>query len=406
MRPRPPAPGRRSFLVGSGALLATGCEFTYPPQPREEDMRTIDAESLMSGGDQSYCAPVAETPVDLAWAPRLMRVPEAWKYSSDSGRPPHGNDIVIGHVDTGVADHLELRPATPAEPSPILWDRGYDFVDDLPGGYDPLVNTWHLEQIGHGTATASVMVSRGGIVEWPTYGATCGGTTAPGRITGVAPAAYVLPVRAFRFAASGERRRVARAIDYLVDQKVDVITMALGWPDPSDELEGSIIRAVKANILVLAASGNWVDRIVYPARAGNAIGIGGVGPSGKTWRFSSKGREVVVSAPGDKVWRAYRNDKTNRLDLIGPRFGTSFSVSLTAGVAALWLAYHGREQLKTIAHDSDCTVQALFRKAVARSAYKPPGWNAPEHTFGAGVVNAEDLLKIDEKDLRKLALES
>ena len=73
----------------------------------------------------------------------MMHVPEAWDYSHCKGRPCFGDGMRIGHVDTGVADHLELQPG-----DPILWKEGYDFIDDVPEGRDPLANTWHLEQIG------------------------------------------------------------------------------------------------------------------------------------------------------------------------------------------------------------------------------------------------------------------
>ena len=407
---------RRSFLLASsGAIGTAGCELGNPLAPRQENVRTIDEESLI-GGDQINCAPVAGTPTDIGWALRMMRVPEAWAYSRKRNRPAHGDNVVIGHVDTGVADHVELRPSKLGEKSPILWERGYDFVDDERGGYDPLVNTWHLEQIGHGTGTASVIVSRGGVVsragvmDWPDFDPTCSSTTGPGRITGAAPAAFLLPVRAFRFAATGERRRVAQAIDYLVDEdvkspdeKVQVITMALGWPDESATLEKAIVKAVRNNIIVLAAAGNWVERITFPARAQTAIGIAGVGPDGKPWRYSSHGREVVASAPADKVWRAYRDHKTNRVDLISPRFGTSYAVSLTAGVAALWIAHYGRPTLIEIAQTKGWTLQDLFREALSQSASAPEDWKRDYGAqFGAGIVNAEKLLQFDECRLERL----
>ena len=296
------------MLLGSAAAMGTaGCtQITFPPAPKTDDVRFFEKEAWISG-DQTNCAPLDETtPTDLAWPLRMMKVRQAWKYSQTHGQSAYGKGIRIGHVDTGIADHLELRPLNEQDEGPVLRAEGYDFVDDVPGGYDPLVNTIHLEQIGHGTATASVIASRGDYDEnWDKTSTECGGTTGPGRITGTAPASLLIPVRAFR-----------------------------------------------------------------------------------------------LSAPGFKVWRAYRDEKSNRLDLVSPRFGTSFAVSLTAGVAALWLAHHGPRHLSVIAMKKNLTLQDLFRRALTSTA-EP--WTTEvayrKSQFGAGIVDAYALLQADPEKL-------
>ncbi|HEX6011154.1 MAG TPA: hypothetical protein VFY87_04970, partial [Geminicoccaceae bacterium] len=66
-----------------------------------------------------------DPPADRMWAPRLVRAPEAWAFSEAVGQPARGEGILIGHIDTGVADHAELAGA-------VDLGRGYDFVDDDP----------------------------------------------------------------------------------------------------------------------------------------------------------------------------------------------------------------------------------------------------------------------------------
>ena len=249
-----------------------------------------------------------------------------------------------------------------------------------------------------------MIVSRGGIVSnSPTGALTCNGTTGPGRITGVAPGAYLIPARAFRLAATSNMERVAAAIDYLTGKKVDVITMALGWPFKNRELEAAIRRAIDLDILVLAAAGNVIDTVTYPAKGGNAIAVGGVGPDGTPWRGSSRGKEVTISAPADKVWRAYRDEKSNRLDLISPRFGTSFAVSLTAGVAALWLAHFGKARLSAVAQSKGWKLQQLFRLAIRETAWVPNRWSDLHNQFGAGIVDACALLQKEPEEVKDRA---
>jgi subtilisin family serine protease len=417
--------GRRSLLLGGAAMSAsatTGCDAYNTMADRKDGWCQFDAESLIAGS-QENCIPVDGTPTDLAWHLRKMRVPEAWALSCGKGCPAYGKGVVIGHIDTGVAEHEEFKiiaegikkEHNPYKGGGILWERGYDFIDDVHGGYDPLLtHIEYLEQIGHGTATASVIVSRGDVDFWDPSKAkyrdnkkpgdlgidpgtgplVCHGTTKPGRITGVAPAADLIPARAFRLAATWNLDVVTRAVRYLTEQRVDVITMALGWLFPSRALTEAIQDAINANILVLAAAGNFVPQVTFPANAGDAIAVAGLGPDDQPWCGSSTGKAVTVSAYGDKVWRAYRDEKSHRLDVIGPRFGTSFAVSMTAGVAALWLAHHGRANLiAELRKPNHQNLQSAFRAALCRTARQTADWNKYHGALGAGIVNAEALLR-------------
>src|SRR5262252_3669049 len=98
---------RRSVLLGGAALLGTtGCaELGFPPQPDDKkNLRHFDPESAIAG-TQSNCQLPDKVPRDLAWPLRTMHVPQAWNHSQKWRRPDRGRDILIGHVDTGVADH-------------------------------------------------------------------------------------------------------------------------------------------------------------------------------------------------------------------------------------------------------------------------------------------------------------
>jgi serine protease len=383
----PQAFGRRTLLRGGAALTAaaaTGCALPDTQPATTDNACFLDRVSLI-GGDQENCLLPKGTLTDLAWHLHAMRVPQAWNLRSSKRR--FGEGVTIGHIDTGVARHKAF------DDGGVLWERGYDFVDDVPYGYDPLIDhIEYLEQIGHGTATASVIISRGKVSDAPWKGSTCGGTDAPGRIVGVARAAQLIPVRAFRFAATSRLDRVTEAIRYLtVKEKADVITMALGWPFSNADMTAAIKAAIDADILVLAAAGNIVSRVAFPANARDVIAVGGTGPDDIPWCGSSRGSTVTVSAPGDKVWRAYRDEKSLRLDLVGPRYGTSYSVSLTAGVAALWLAHHGRAALnERKARRNMPNLQELFRAELTETAWQPKGWD--QDRLGAGIVDAEGLL--------------
>ena len=63
---------------------------------------------------------------------------------------------------------------------------------------------------------------------------------------------------------------------------------------------------------------------------------------------------------------------------------------LTAGVAALWLAQHGRANLVAAARDRGETLQAMFLRLVRATARRPESWDPFE--MGAGIVDAAALL--------------
>jgi hypothetical protein len=78
---------------------------------------------------------------------------------------------------------------------------------------------------------------------------------------------------------------------------------------------------------------------------------------------------------------------------VGQGQGTSFAVALTAGVAALWLAHHGRANLIGAARARGETLQTMFRRIVMATSRRPANWDA--FTMGAGIVDARALLEAD-----------
>jgi subtilisin family serine protease len=182
---------------------------------------------------------------------------------------------------------------------------------------------------------------------------------------------------------------VAQAVEYARQQGCHVVTMSLGGL-PSAALKTAIHRAVAENLIVLAAAGNCVSWVVWPARYARCLAIAGTNVADAPWKGSSRGRSVDLSAPGELVWRAKRQRRTDPTDGIDGGQGTSFAVALAAGVAALWLAHHGRDGLIASLAPGE-RLQDRFRRLLRQSARRPPGWN--DHDYGAGIVDAHALLR-------------
>lgn len=367
-------------------------ELAYSPYELSNHLKTrLDLESIEPDHETEFYNPFEsealdcweETelqPKDRAWALRNARVPEAWAYSSFRLRPVQGVGVTIAQPDTGVNRHDDL------DEDALILKRSANFVERGKLPKDPLISQSELDNPGHGIATASVVISRGGVCE-PEAGRESG-TTGPGVVTGVAPQAKLAPIRAVRSVVLLNASGVAQAIDHARRQRCDVITMSLGGLH-SEAVGAAIDEAVQSNIIVLAAAGNCVRAVVWPARLDSCIAVAGTNIHDRPWKGSSRGRSVQISAPGEFVWRAMRQSIEENTKDAGGGQGTSFAVAIAAGIAALWLAHHGRSKLIDNLPQGE-TLQSLFVQLLQRTARQPPGWDAAN--YGPGIIDAGKLL--------------
>lgn len=303
---------------------------------------------------------------DETWSNKATRVPQAWKLA-----PGKGHGILVGQPDTGIATHSEVDPAA------LRLDLAHDTLQGDADPADPLDPA--TANPGHGTATASVVISA---------------TT--GRLAGSAPGAELVPIRCIDNVVVLFGVSVARAIHHARKVGCHVITLSLGGL-PSVAMKAAIDRAIGADVLVLAAAGNCVQPVVYPARYRKVVAVAATGIDNQPWQYSGKGAQVDFSAPGDNVWRAGFDLKGGKTETVGFGKGTSYSVAISAGIAALWLSHHGRDRLIEAARDRGVELQTLFAAAVAQSAQVPFGWDHEQ--MGAGVIDAEALLRLPIADI-------
>lgn len=333
----------------------------YFPEDEPEAATKDPARESFLGGTPFGCWAPAEPLLQPLWALQRVKVDAAWAYSESRARPDRGAGIVIAQPDTGITAHPELAGVPTFDPR--------DVIDDDDDPTDPLRD---LGNPGHGTATASVAVARGS-----------------GVVTGSAPRATHMPIRAIQSVVRITQGTVAEAMDWAVGHGAHVITMSLGGI-PSFALHRALRRAVAADVIVLAAAGNCVRLVVWPARYDDCIAVGGTNSRDEPWVGSCQGSAIDISAPGENVFRARVASDGN---LAGQGQGTSFAVALTAGVAALWLAHHGRANLIAAARARGETLQDMFRRLVRATAKRPGQWDP--FRMGAGIVDARALLEAD-----------
>jgi serine protease len=349
------------------ALDLASCAPDADPGWREEDEFGRERPESIGGIVWGLCKSNAAPPPDPLWAVNMVRAPLAWQRFGVKGA-----GILVGQPDTGVAPHRELDGA-------LNLAKGVDIITGSGPPTDPL--SADMSSPGHGSATASVVSSR-----------------KAGVIVGTAPDAKVVPIRCVNGVILSSGVAVGAAIDHARRQGCDIVTMSLGGPFAYPSLGRSIERATASGMIVLAAAGNCVGIVVYPAWDSNVIAVSAVDDNGQPWKGASRGSKVDVSAPGENVYVARRTSPADaNLGFVEPGQGTSFAVAMTAGCAALWLSHHGRAMVRAAAAAKGSTVQEMFRAAVRQTAWRPDGWDGG--AMGAGIVDAEKLLALSLQDI-------
>jgi hypothetical protein len=287
--------------------------------------------------------PKATTPrwANRLWARRSVR-------ADAKNLPGHGGKgVVIAHVDTGWHEHVELD----VEALDLERSRNVLHAEAQAGAVDPLTNVPGF-QPGHGTGTASVLVSshkRGG------------------NVFGVAPAARLIPIRCADSVIVVSGLNVARAFHYAAAQGAHVITMSMGG-FPSKPLEDALKSCVwNHDMIVCTAAGNAVERTVFPASYPECVSVAGCTSSDHPWSYSSHGKTVDITAPASRVWAAHFDKPKHDRPVVIAGGGTSYATPLVAGAAALWLAHHGRARLRK-RYAGQAALQEVFRHLLRRTA--------------------------------------
>ena len=327
----------------------------------EPDARVLRGNAPESVALDALCWSQAPAPGDAQWSVKAVKAPEAWAISAKKGK-----GVIVAQPDTGVANHPDLDTAA------LRFDLATDIIGGDSDPTDPLDPTF--ANPGHGTATGSVVVSRAG-----------------GGLIGSAPAASLVPIRCTTDVKILDGTPVAAAILHAVKVNADIITMSLGGIY-SRSIAAAVRVAVDAGLIVMAAAGNCVHFVVYPASDDRVIGVAGVDANDRPWKGTSAGPSVTISAPAENVYVARRTPTDGGVGTVSGGQGTSYAVATTAGVAALWIAHFGRAKIRAEAKRRGLSVQELFRLAITATARRPVRWNS--WLYGAGILDAEALLRL------------
>ncbi|GAA3282155.1 S8 family serine peptidase [Dactylosporangium vinaceum] len=271
---------------------------------------------------------------DSEWHLAALRIPEAQQFSQ-------GDGVIVAVADTGVEDtRAELAGA-------VRPGKGFGEGNDGDGRSD---------RIGHGTAMAALIVGQG--------------VQHDGGVLGVAPKATILPLKVItREDGFGSPEPMAAGVEWAIDQGAQVICIAAQTGE-DDRLEKAIERALRSDVVVVAAAGNRPasTSVAFPARLPGVLAVGGTDSSGAHADIAATGPEVLVAAPAVKVMSVGLGDKYR----LGT--GTSDATAIVAGVAAL-----------VRARFPDLPAAAVVHRITATATDK--GKPGRDDEYGFGIVN-------------------
>ncbi|MCF8001595.1 MAG: S8 family serine peptidase [Halanaerobiales bacterium] len=239
------------------------------------------------------------------WGNRRVNLEAAWDIVNES------RNVKVAVIDSGIIPNHEDLEAN------INFIDGKDFVDDDNEPIDESTN------YSHGTHVSGIIgaVGNNGI-----------------GIAGVTWRTELLPIRVFDNDDPASSVVVAEAIDYAVEQNVDIINMSFAGPNESSAIYEAIKNAYNQGIIMVAASGNaGNNEVQYPARHPETIVVGATDVNNNITDYSNTGSNLDLVAPGGNQYGQIYSTSGINQDYIYLS-GTSMSTPYVSGVAALLLA--------------------------------------------------------------------
>ena len=154
-----------------------------------------------------------------------------------------------------------------------------------------------------------------GRIRLPQHGSHCAGIVAALEncvgITGHAPEAELFGYKVFPIGMGASSADIADAIDFAIEDGVDVLNLSLGARTKSITVEQAINRAFDAGIVCCCAAGNDNSTVSYPAALNveNVVSVAGIGKFG-TYP-SSSAHKLAETNKVSQDGQFFRYEKSN-----------------------------------------------------------------------------------------------
>lgn len=321
------------------------------------------------------------------WYLRNINAPAAWDIETGQ------ETVIVGVIDTGIdyrhedlQGQLWVNSAEDLNGNGILDSLDLNGIDDDGNGYIDDVIGWDFTDApnfpdqgdylepdndpmdeygsGHGTPIAGIIAAR--------QNNHLG-------ISGAAPGARVMALRAGTASGFLEEDDVAEAIIYAIDNGCQVVNMSFGDNAVSYLLRDAIQYGVSQGVIFVASAGNSGNASLnYPAAFDETISVGATDSANRLAGFSNYGSKINLVAPGLEVF------STQIGNAYGINNGTSFSAPVVCAALALILSHYPNytpEQAKGALY-AGCRDLGYF------------GWDP---FYGHGLVDLQRSLTIGEQ---------
>jgi hypothetical protein len=153
-------------------------------------------------------------------------------------------------------------------------------------------------------------------------------------VIGVGPEIHLYAVKFLDKNGQGWLSDLIDALDWCIDNNIQVINMSFGSPEGNQSFHDAIIRAYQAGITMVASAGNNGEDsglIEYPALYPETIAVSAIDQDDNFASFSSYGPHIDLTAPGVNIISTYKRGFYATMD------GTSMSAAHVTGTVALVL---------------------------------------------------------------------
>jgi hypothetical protein len=252
-----------------------------------EVIRALEADGAVQTAQPNYRFTLAQSPPPagapaapsgVQYAVNALHLPEAHRVATGAG-------ILVAVIDSGIdASHAEI-------------------VGAIADQYEAVAPVGPPHQRGTGMAGAIVAHSR---------------------ITGVAPGARILAIRAFGGAgesAEATTLSIVRGLDWAIAHGARIINISFAGPyDPG--IERGLAAARQRGAVLVAAAGNTGPKSPppYPAADKNVIAVTATDAQNRLLPAASRGPHIALAAPG--------------VDILVPSPGQTYVLSTGTSVAA------------------------------------------------------------------------
>lgn len=258
-----------------------------------------------------------------------------------------GKGIVVAVIDTGVdAGHEDLKGAV---------------IETLNTTSEP-----YSSSNGHGTGGSGIIGARKN----------------DKGILSCMPDCQIISIKALTESGNGSMTDIVEAINLARSRKPHIINLSLGGGAGTPALKKAIEDAAAEGIYVVCSAGNSGsdNSVGYPAKYPQTYAVGATNKDNKISAFSSRGSEVDISAPGEKILTCWNKGGYATVS------GTSFSAPYVTGCFGLLIQAGIKPSL-----------QLLKDNAID---IEEPG---PDHKSGNGLLDPYKIIKKHNMELANCA---